>query len=282
MKTKNNFLNNFLNKNKEGSALFLGAILILAVFVFTFWRSVYQKKESPETITEQQKIIPVSEEISATLLKEKIENKEKIFILDIRSKENYQKGHILDSVNFPFPFSEENLKKIISLSDEKNLSVIIGDQSKEEIAAKKVLQKQKNDIKFMILAGGFAAWKNSGGNIIAYGDMKSFSDRAKVNFISAEEFQKKITEESKIYILDVRSQKDFASERIATANNIPLEQLEERRKELPRFKEILLYGNNTVEGFAGGTILYDLGFYAVKILDGGWERWKIQNFATEK
>lgn len=78
----------------------------------------------------------------------------------------------------------------------------------------------------------------------------------------------------KFYILDVRTPDQFAQEHVPGAVNIEWRQVFARRAELPRDQPILAYCNTSTLASQVAVALRLDGFENVKILYGGFDRWK--------
>lgn len=78
----------------------------------------------------------------------------------------------------------------------------------------------------------------------------------------------------KFYILDLRDADQFAKDHIPNAVNIEWRQVFAKRDELPRDKPILAYCNTGSFAAQVALALRLDGFDNVKILYGGFDRWK--------
>ena len=85
-------------------------------------------------------------------------NHENAEVLDLRSAEEFEKGHIINSVNLAVATLEEKQKE---LEKYKNKTVILCcNQGQESIRVARIL-KTKGLEKLFCLKGGIAAWKNA-------------------------------------------------------------------------------------------------------------------------
>ena len=92
-------------------------------------------------------------------LQRKLESStEKFFLLDVRSKEEYQSGHIKNSINIPH---EELIEDINLISQYKNESLIV--YCRSGVRAQLVIDKLlENDFKKIIdMNGDMLAWIES-------------------------------------------------------------------------------------------------------------------------
>jgi rhodanese-related sulfurtransferase len=98
-------------------------------------------------------------EISAQELREKIERKEKLILLDARTEEEYKNGHLKGAVLIPY---EELRKRHNELYAAKDAAIIVYCRSgKRSAKAAKTLKKlgYKN---IANLAGGILEWEENG------------------------------------------------------------------------------------------------------------------------
>lgn len=262
-----------LNKSKEKLILFVGFLLIAAVALVTFLRPSFRGNKTKDFSTDSQQVKEYPR-ISAKELAEKLKNKENIFILDVRTIDEYQMEHIVDSISAPF---EELNKKEIGAAVDAAIAVL-GSGSDQSDQAAKILEI-KGFQKIMVLSGGITAWKNNNGQTVSWGDPTSFVNQSKVTFISPEDAKKILDEKRPVYFLDVRPPDQFSSH-ISGAVNIPLNELEKRRNELPLGKEIIAYGATELEGFQAGVKLYDLNTLSALVLRGGFSGWKDKGYPT--
>ena len=263
-----------IENKKQNRVLLIGILLIALVVTISFFRSKSEKKDNEIKSVQETKNYP---KITAEELKQKIESDKNLQILDIRSSDEYQFEHIINSKN-------ANSVESLSSFDPEKMTVIIGNYAETENSDKafETLRDKKFKSSF-ILSGGFSAWKNSGGNTISIGNPGSFVDQSKAAYTTPEDL-KKIVEDANYqkYVLDVRSAESFSKEHLPQAQNIPLDDLEKSTEKIPFGKEIFVYGENDTQGFQGATRLFDLNFFGTKILKGGIADWKAKGFPIEK
>lgn len=265
---------NYKKNKQQAIALGLGFMLIAVVALITFSNPKQEKNVDQEFLEEK---VPY---ISAEELYKKIKKEEKVFIVDIRLAEDFDKEHILNSINIPLENILKNNFQKISADD---FIVIVGyDKNKQEsYQAWKIFSQKFSNVK--VLKGGIEKWKNEGlSGIIGAGDPTSLIDQSKVSFIKLDDL-KKIIDENKIknyYILDVRSSAHFEQDRIINSQNISLDKIESMKKNIPIGKEIIVYGEDELQGFKAGVRLFDLGFFSVLVLQEGFSKWKEKGYPT--
>ncbi len=263
-------------KTSEKTVVLVGAAMILLVFLITFFRWGNQNKNSEPIISPEENY--QYNKISFQEIQKKISplasENEKILIIDIRENEHYQTEHIIGSKNIPL----KDLAGAELNAENHDLIIIAGyGREEENIEAAKILNR-RNISNVVVFPGGFFAWKRKGGQTISRGDPKSFADQSKISPISPEDLKVLLDENYNAYILDVRSRQSFSQGHIPKAVNIPLNELENRRNEIPLTKEIIAYGSNDSQGFRAGVMLYDMNFFSAWVLEGGFTKWKEKGF----
>ncbi len=255
----------------------IGFALIFIVVLVTFFRWNKQDEEKTPAVIQEEKAISYTA-ISFQEMQKRTsplaEESEKILIVDIRGIQDYQAEHILESKNIPLgDLAGANLK-----AENYYTVVILGNGiESENIEAVKILSS-KNISNVSVFPGGFSAWKNNGGQTISQGNPDSFVDQSKISSLSPEVLKSILSENYDAYILDVRSRQSFSQGHIPRAVNIPLEELEDLREELPLNKEIVIYGEDSLQGFKAGVRLYDMNFFATWVMEGGFSKWKEKGF----
>lgn len=105
--------------------------------------------------------------------------------------------------------------------------------------------------------------------------------KSKADSLTIELLRKRLTE-GKITILDVRPEKEFIAGHIANAVSIPIDQLQERLKELPKRNEIIAYcrGPFCVYADEAVSLLNKLGYKATR-LEEGFPDWESMGLPVE-
>ena len=276
--------NDEIKERDNLKAIAVGLLLISLIFAVTIFQSNLRKKKTSNDrqelssleATDSQKI----EKITPEDLAKKIQNDSDLLLIDLRSEAQYQTEHIIDSINIPgleittFSNLIARNKKLVLIEDLGEFSVIsplveiLSDKGYENIS---------------YLEGGFDTWKNKLNPTVSGGDQKSFTDQAKVKYISSDELRKQLASESeKRILIDVRNSADFRAGHLPGAVNIFLDELEANRKKLPSRGEIILYDNNGVSVFKGSVRLFDLGFFNVFALSNGLDDWKKNGYELEQ
>ncbi|MFA6159929.1 MAG: rhodanese-like domain-containing protein [Parcubacteria group bacterium] len=263
----------------------IGFFLIVIVTSLFFVKSSWMNKKKEATFVknqEQEKEDDLQKysSISTKELLKKITSDEKIEIIDIRDAQSFSQSHIVDAKNIVLDELTTNFSFI-----EKNKNYFIVDDLGLTPNEKQVMDIfAKNGFRNVsYLEGGIYAWTNELNPIVEIGNPNSFSNQAKVNYIKNEEL-KNLTEQDgeSLYLVDLRSASEFASDHLKSAVNIPLENLESRRKEIPTYKRIILYDNTGLLAFQGAVRLFDMGILNVSALTDGLNAWKQKGFEVVK
>lgn len=75
-------------------------------------------------------------------------------------------------------------------------------------------------------------------------------------------------------IIDVRNKEEYEAGKIANAINIPVDDIRNRMKEIPKDKTIFIYCEAGLRGYLAQRILRQNGFDKVSNLSGGYKTWK--------
>lgn len=126
-------------------------LLLLAISLIAFFLLGCAKqaaKSDNEKLTGYQKITPV-------VVKERLDKGEKLIIVDVRTKEEYDSGHIANSLLIPY---DEIEKKAPALLTDKNAAIIVYCRTgrRSEIAAKALIGMGYANVADM---GGISDWK---------------------------------------------------------------------------------------------------------------------------
>ena len=88
----------------------------------------------------------------------------------------------------------------------------------------------------------------------------------------------------KALLLDLRTAADFSSGHILSARSIPAAELEDRQKELQKYKTnpIILCCSRDSDGVKAGRILKFAGYEKIYSLKGGFESWRSASLPTTR
>lgn len=267
-------------QKKENKIVFIGIGIILLISVFSLLRSnPFQKKEVvPPPVNKT--LFTDYEYITAEDLDRKILSGATIALIDTRDKLSFEKNHIQNSINI----LPENLKEKISNFNKEDFLVIIGydfERKKDEAQSMQIV-KEAGFKNALALSGGAVGWASQGNAMIGGGNKESVLDWSKIDYILPEQLKLAIDNAYPVAIIDVRPSFMFSSGHIPSATNIPLDELEKRKMEIPLSKEILVYGATADDDFKASVKLNDLGLLATYTLKGGFAAWQEKRFELVK
>lgn len=203
----------------------------------------------------------------------KIQNKSKIFLIDISSPDDFKRGHLATAVNAPAEKLDKNFLKNIGAESAADI-VVMNQGSNLAILAEtvnKVVASGFANAKYM--RGGIPDWREKGFPLVSLSG--SDSDNAKVKKITIDELKKDSeTNAELLQFLDVRNKDLFVKEHIVGAQNISVDQLEMRKNEISPIKKVIVYGTDENESFQAAVTLFDLNFLNIYQMDGGIDDWK--------
>ena len=171
-------------------------------------------------------------------------NEKDILIVDVRTAEEYEAGHIRYAINYSL---DDISKDVSKLSEYKDKQVIVYCRSGRRSA-------QAAQI---LLESGFKNVSDAGGvNSYKYDLQKSFTN------VSLQQFKQKANEKN-VFIVDTRSKEEFAKWNVKNSVNIQLQKLDENLKNLPKDKSILIYSSNGYDGVEFAEKLAKKGYKSI-------------------
>lgn len=274
---------NKTTNRKNIYALFIGFILIFFAIFISLGPSFFQKKEK-EAIEPKEESVSFSE--ASFLSNQELQKmilSDNPLLIDIRSSSDFYSSHIIDSLNMEYQSATETLKQTLEKENSSSLIIFIGyeEQSSLIMQLKNTLASLFPTKTFFILSGGFSLWKSEGYPIINDGDPTNPSDQAKIEYINPPDAFILIGSDENLFILDVREISSYTKDYIDISKNIPLAQLERKKDEIPRGSSLLVYGSTALESFQAGVRLFDMGFFRVLTVNGGYED-LIQQSSSQK
>ncbi len=244
------------------------ALLILVILIFFTIRK--NSKDNDTLRIKEEKIEEMNYDITYTKPQEifKAIRINEFLIIDIRNNQNFSDHHIESSINIPL----ENLTPDHpSLEKDKTLLIV---ETKESNKGKKITdQLKKVGFKVNYLQGGLYNYLDSGYNLISYGDVTSSEDRAKVNPIELTNLGNRLNQGERFIYLDVRIKNDFEKDHFNNAINIPLENLEKDRKDIPTGK-LLIIDENPNRSFQAAVRLNDMNILGTYYLINSYTEFK--------
>jgi len=263
--------------------ILIGFGLILAVVILMFFKFEIKnnnlEKERSLKAEASLREMKNAKNISSQELFQRIQNKEKINIIDIRSSIDFENRHIPNSLNIQEKLLIEKLDQL----EKSDLYVLIDSTDTLEVISLVGSNfPEKEIVNAYYLKGGFEGWRNNFYPTISAGDPLSAVDQAKVKYINSDQLKDLIEKEKRILIIDVRNQESFKQERIPGAKNIYFEDIEKKIDEIPIVRKIVVYDDNSLLAFKAAVRLSDLGKFNVLTLSDGFLKWKEKNYPIEK
>lgn len=252
---------------RDKQALIVGGVLILLVGVYFMSKGFFGTSSNSHQTSA---VDPISNSIHTVVpimapevLLKKIQNGNKVTIVDIRTDTAFASEHIAHAYSLPIgslqSFSPKQDEAVVIVFSEADLDTF---ETAKNILAQK-------SFPYFFLKGGFEGWKNMSAPTLSVGDPNSFIDQSKVTYIGMEALKKLLGEKNpSLFILDVQTEENYKNKHIQGATNIPLDQLEKRSGEIPAGRQMIVYGANDVTSFQGGVRLSDLGIFTAQTLSG--------------
>ena len=258
--------------NNDTRILLVGIILIVITLVFSFGIPKFSKDESETQNTPAENPLKhvnfIDPKEAHTLL-----GSGNIRILDFRSESDFYSEHIIDSINISPEKLEVYTQNTLLKENQNTVILLISYAQRSEIlsGATVHLTSKLPNAKVFSLSGGFEAWKNGAYPTLRAGDPTNPVDQAKVEYIKPSEVLTFITANQDVVALDVREESEYKKDYLDVTKNIPLKKIESEKDSLPRGQSIVVFGSNALESFQAGVRLFDLGFFQVYTLDGGYD-----------
>jgi glyoxylase-like metal-dependent hydrolase (beta-lactamase superfamily II)/rhodanese-related sulfurtransferase len=184
---------------------------------------------------------------------EKLANETAALILDVRTQEEFAKGHIPNSIFIGLDGAFAPWVGAL-IGDVNQAILLVTPKGKEEEAITR-LSRVGFDKTLGVLAGGIESWKHKGKEIEL------------VSSVAAKDFSKEI-ENAKIY--DVRKESEYLSERIDAAINTPLDKLNDYLNEFPENKTFYIHCAGGYRSMIAAGILKSRGIHNFMDVSGGF------------
>jgi rhodanese-related sulfurtransferase len=220
------------------------------------------ENESPATV------IPT---ITPYDLNQKMSLDSDLLIIDIRTRDDFDAGHIRKSYHIDMIDPMNVSQSIVFVTASGNEDMIMPHY--RNFAGARSIEN---------LTGGIAAWTAEGFSLLSFQTTQTFANASKVLFIEPRDLNAILTETQNepITIIDVRRNGNYLSEHVPSAINIPLDELEYRYTELPTVRNVYVYGVDELQSFQAGALLHDLNFINTHTIKGGFAAWKEYNYPT--
>lgn len=221
---------------------------------------------------------PEFKSISTERLKDLLENTGiSSFLIDARTKAEFQEAHIGQAVNMP----EKEFDQLVSLlpADKQTQLVIYCNGVKcgksKKVAAKAQAAGYGN---ILLYSEGFPVWEEKGLPVIAGPD---YAKKIETTKLSPAEIHKILKEKSQEHVIvDVRDEFEFEEGHIPSAINIPAETFASKSGVLPKDKKIIVYCNSGGRSYMAYRKLMKLAY--PNIYQGIFAEWKEAKLPVEK
>lgn len=217
---------------------------------------------------------PGIEYISAEEVSEIINSNEDYMILDVRTLDEFNQGHLEDAVHIPVSELEDRLDE---LPQDKPIIVYCKSGVRSNTAANILVDNGFTMV--FDMGGGILDWIDKGYPVVIEEEIEEYA----IVEISVDEAYDFYNNEDCIFV-DVRSQDGYDNGHIQGAVSIPLGELEGRLEELPTDKPIIVYCNGSSCDLSGqaAEILVKNGFSQVYDVGGkGINEWKQKDYPVE-
>lgn len=195
---------------------------------------------------------------------ELIANETNSLILDVRTEEDFSKGHIPKSIFIGIHGQFAPWVGAL-ISDCKQPILLITPEGKEEETIKR-LARVGYDNTLGYLKGGFDAWKNEG---LEYETITS---------VSAEFLEKIINDE--VLIFDVRKPGEYSNEHIINVPSTPLDFINDHLSEFPKDNPFYLHCAGGYRSMIAASIVKARGYHNVIDVKGGFSAIKKTSIKT--
>ena len=234
------------------------------------------KEETKEeiSIAEDETIAEVTS-ISVEEVYEIIKNNQDYIILDVRTKEEFNEGHLEDAILIPVSELESRLDE---LPKDKSIITYCGSGGRSGNAANILVE---NGFRKVYDMGGILDWQEEGYPVICEEEKEEVL--LEIIPISVDESYEIFANEDYLF-LDVRSLEEYESSHIEGAIHMPVSELEGRLDELPKDKTIIVYcdGVGCSRSGIAAHILIDNGFKEVYDMTGkGIIEWEEKGYPVE-
>lgn len=185
-------------------------------------------------------------------------NETDAIILDVRSEDEFVKGHIPQSI---FIGLDGDFAPWVGalIADVKQPILLVTPEGREEETVIR-LSRVGFDHSLGYLNGSFKAWRTAS------------KDYDTVNSISALNFNQNFHETMKVF--DVRKPTEYQSERLTNSENTPLSKLNEHLTEFPNNKNFFVHCAGGYRSVIAASLLKKRGIHNLTNIEGGFDQLK--------
>ena len=212
--------------------------------------------------------------ISPSEVYEIIKNDEDYIILDVRTQDEYNEGHLEKALLIPV----DDLEKVVDeLPENKPIIVYCRSGARSRKAAEILVENGFNQVYDM---GGILGWQDEGFPVIVEEGAVSV-----IEFITVDEAYEIFLNNEDYIFIDVRSEDEYKGSHIQGAIHIPVSEIEERLDEIPKDKPVIVYCNGSSCNRSGqaASILKENGYKEVFDMIGqGIFEWEEKGYPIER
>jgi rhodanese-related sulfurtransferase len=248
--------------------------------------------------------------LSSQGLRTRREQGELLYLLDVRRLDEYRAGHIPGACFCPGTQAALLVESYVGV---RNATIVTTCDARARAILAASLLKSMGYPRVYVLDGGVQGWTEEGFPLEAgepyevdYGQplwlarlllglpagaqprelpIPGLNEAAtRVNFVSPEALQKRITTGEHLALLDLRSVGDFASAHLPGARWLSRGWLDlQLNNQIPdRSALVVLYCRRGKESILSAAALGQSGYQRAVVLDGGFAAWKAADFSTEQ
>jgi rhodanese-related sulfurtransferase len=214
--------------------------------------------------------------ISPAEVYEIITNDEDYIILDVRTQDEYNEGHLDKALLIPV---DELEGRIDELDQNNPIIVYCRSGARSNRAANILIENGFNEVYDM---GGIMGWQEAGFPVVTDDDTEEILEFKTITVDEA--YEVFLNNEDYIFI-DVRSEDEYKSSHIKNAIHMPVSEIEERLDEIPDDRSLIVYCNGSGcdrSGRAAG-ILIENGLSNVYDMVGrGIFEWEEKGYPVER
>lgn len=177
---------------------------------------------------------------------ELVANETNALILDVRSKEEFVKGFIPNSIFIGLDGSFAPWVGALIMDMQQPILIVAPSRRNKETVKRLARVGYDNSIGY--LKGGFEAWKQSGKEI----DI--------IDTINVNSFEKVHTQNPSIKVLDVRKPNEWEGEHVVTSQNFPLDFINKHMSEIDKNTKYYLHCRSGYRSTVAASILKARGF----------------------
>jgi len=187
---------------------------------------------------------------------ETIANQEEALILDVRTPQEFAKGFIPNSIFIGLNGSFAPWVGVLIVNIDQPILLVAPEGRAEEAVTRLARVGYDNTLGY--LEGGIEAWKSTGREI------------DQITSISATEFAQRLQEGAVQQTLDVRKPTEFLAQHLETAQNFPLDYVNQNMDKLNLQNTYYLHCAGGYRSMITASILKARGFENLIDIDGGW------------